>query len=133
MPLIKIDLVRGKSDEEIEQILNSIHQAVLIAFNVPKGDRYQIVTQHDENEMILLDTGLGFTRDTKNQIVITVISRKRKTEAKTIFYKLISKLLYNDCQIEPKNILISFVENSDADWSFGFGEAQFITGKLDIS
>jgi hypothetical protein len=26
--------------------------------------------------------------------------------------------------------MVSIVENTDADWSFGNGEAQFLTGKL---
>ena len=31
---------------------------------------------------------------------------------------------------KPKNLLIAIVENGDADWSFGYGQAQFITGDL---
>jgi hypothetical protein len=27
-------------------------------------------------------------------------------------------------------VMISLVTNTNSDWSFGFGEAQFLTGKL---
>ncbi len=29
--------------------------------------------------------------------------------------------------------MVSIVENTDADWSFGNGEAQFLTGRLGAS
>lgn len=130
MPLIKIDLIRGKTDKELKQLLDVLHQSVVAAFEVPEGDRYQILSQHEKNEMILLDTGLDFTRDPSNQIAITIISKKRTVEAKQRLYQLIGDALETVCQIDSKNILISIVENNDPDWSFGFGEAQFLNGKL---
>lgn len=62
MPLIKVDLIKGREPEEIKQILDVAHQVVLEAFHVPEGDRYQVVTQHEPYEMIMKDTGLGFER-----------------------------------------------------------------------
>jgi malonate semialdehyde decarboxylase len=34
------------------------------------------------------------------------------------------------CGIEQNDIVVSLVANSDADWSFGNGRAQFLTGEL---
>jgi hypothetical protein len=34
------------------------------------------------------------------------------------------------CGIEQNDIVVSLVANSDADWSFGNGQAQFLTGEL---
>ncbi|EPH59395.1 tautomerase enzyme [Enterococcus faecium 13.SD.W.09] len=130
MPLLKIDLVKGKSPEDIKVLLDCLHEAVLTAFIVPKGDRYQIVTQHEPYEMILEDTGLGFQRNPTEQIAITIISRPRTKESKELFYQLVAEKLYQNLQIDAKNILISFIENDDSGWSFGFGRAQFLTGEL---
>ncbi|MBO1307090.1 tautomerase family protein [Enterococcus sp. 669A] len=130
MPLIKIDIVEGRSEQDIRKMLDAIHSAVLEAFHVPKGDRYQIVTQHKSYEMVLEDTDLGFTREQPDIVAITVISRKRECHDKVTFYRLIKEGLEKELGIAPQNILISITENGDADWSFGFGEAQFITGKL---
>ena len=129
MPLLKIDLFDIKEADELKLLLDNLHEAVVEAFGVPLGDRYQIVTQHKENEMILEDTGLGFKR-TKNAIVISVVSRKRTKESKLKFYQLVAEKLEKRNKIDPKDILISIVENKDADWSFGYGKAQFITGEL---
>ena len=130
MPLIKVDIVEGRSEQDIRKLLDVIHSAVLKAFDVPKGDRYQIVTQHKSYEMVLEDTDLGFTREQQEIVAITVISRKREWRDKITFYHLVKEGLEDQLKIDSKNILISITENGDADWSFGFGEAQFITGKL---
>ena len=87
------------------------------------------MNQHDPEEMILLDTGLGFER-TKNQIVIRVTSKQRTQDKKELLYSLLGQRLKDRCQIEPQDLLVSIVENGDADWSFGFGKAQFLTGEL---
>ncbi|MGM0216079.1 tautomerase family protein [Enterococcus sp. AZ109] len=130
MPLIKVDIVEGRTEYEIRKMLDVIHEAVLEAFSVPKGDRYQIVTQHKSYEMILEDTDLGFTREQQEIVAISVISRKRECQDKVNFYQLVKEGLEKQLDFDPKNILIAITENGDADWSFGFGEAQFITGKL---
>ncbi|TFJ46716.1 tautomerase family protein [Carnobacterium divergens] len=129
MPLLKFDLLEGKTEEEITKILDVTHRVVLEAFQVPRSDRYQIVTQHKAYELKMEDTGLEFDR-TKNQMILTVISRKRTRKQKELFYQLLVSSLEEECQIEPRDILISFIINEDADWSFGFGKAQFLTGEL---
>ncbi|MCL2114310.1 tautomerase family protein [Lactococcus protaetiae] len=130
MPLINIDLYDKWTKEEAKVLLNGIHRAVLSSFGVPERDRYQILRWHKEDEMILEDTGLGFERDKGREVVIQVISRKRTEDSKVAFYKAVAANLKEDLALNPKNLLISIVENGDADWSFADGEAQFLTGKL---
>lgn len=129
MPLIRVDTFKNYSDEQLKTALDIIHQAAVNCFQIPDRDRYQIITQHAPNEMILLDTNLGFTRS-KNALVIQVFSRKRSKEAKLNFYRQVATELTQALQIKGSEILISLVENGDADWSFGWGEAQFVSGKL---
>lgn len=129
MPLIKFDLIIGRSPEKLQTLLDATHDAMVRAFNVPERDRYQIVHQHPANEMMIEDTGLGFTR-TQDVVVLTVTSRPRSVEQKQAFYKETVEALRDKCGIDPQDVLISIVTNSDEDWSFGLGEAQFITGKL---
>ncbi|MCX0279505.1 tautomerase family protein [Bombilactobacillus mellis] len=129
MPLIRVDTFKNYSDEQLKTALDIIHQAAVNCFQIPDRDRYQIVTQHAPNEMVLLDTNLGFTRS-KDAIVIQVFSRKRSKEAKLNFYRQVATELTQALKIKGSEILILLVENGDADWSFGWGEAQFVSGKL---
>lgn len=129
MPLIRVDTFKNYSDEQLKTALDIIHQAAVNCFQIPDRDRYQIITQHAPNEMVLLDTNLGFTRS-KDALVIQVFSRKRSKEAKLNFYRQVATELTQALQIKGSEILISLVENGDDDWSFGWGEAQFVSGKL---
>jgi phenylpyruvate tautomerase PptA (4-oxalocrotonate tautomerase family) len=129
MPLLRFDLIEGRSDAELKSLLDAAHKAMLAAFKVPEGDRYQIVHEHPPTRMIVEDTGLGIER-TDKVVFLQVTSRPRGAAKKKEFYKLLAEELQSACGIAPSDLVISFVENTDEDWSFGHGRAQFLTGEL---
>ncbi len=129
MPFLRFDLIKGRTDDEIATLLDAAHDAMLEAFKVPVRDRYQIVHEHDRSRVRIEDTGLGIER-TEKVVLIQVTSRPRSTEEKQEFYRLLTEALSNRCGIAPSDVMVNFVINTDADWSFGNGEAQFLTGKL---
>ncbi|MET4655290.1 phenylpyruvate tautomerase PptA (4-oxalocrotonate tautomerase family) [Exiguobacterium sp. PvP048] len=129
MPLLRFDVIEGRSDEELKLLLDTAHEAMLEAFDVPERDRYQIVHTHKANEMIIEDTRLGLTRS--NQVVvISVTSKTRTEEKKQALYRLLAERLEAVCGLSPADLMVSIVENDAADWSFGLGKAQFLTGDL---
>jgi hypothetical protein len=129
VPLIKFDMIKGRTPEEITKILDVSHKVFVEALNIPEGDRYQIVTQHEPYEMILKDTGLGFERTT-NAILLTVISRPRTVLQKTQLYASLQKAFQQELGMIPEDLMINFVINDDEDWSFAYGRAQFLTNEL---
>ncbi|MCD8892655.1 tautomerase family protein [Staphylococcus nepalensis] len=129
MPLIKLDMIKGREKEEIKRILDITYDVMLDAFQAPIGDRYQIVNQHEDYEMQILDTGLGVSR-TELVIVFTIITRPRTKNQKIEFYKKLAEALNESLNIRKEDIMISLVENTDEDWSFFNGKAQFLTGDL---
>ncbi|MGE8067040.1 tautomerase family protein [Pseudomonas sp. NPDC089569] len=129
MPLLKFDILQGRTDEQLRALLDVTHQAMVQAFDVPFSDRYQSVTQHRPGELVLHDTGLGYTRSAR-VVLLTVVSRPRSQQQKTEFYRLLSERLLAACDLSPDDLIVSLVENTDADWSFGRGRAQFLTGEL---
>ncbi|WP_137663878.1 tautomerase family protein [Enterococcus hulanensis] len=129
MPLMKIDMIKGRNEDEIKEILDISYQVMLEAFHAPEGDRYQIVNQHEPFEMQILDTGLGFER-TDQVIVFSLTTRPRTSEEKQNFYSQLVKELEDQLGIKPEDVMINLTVNSDEDWSFGFGRAQFLTGEL---
>jgi phenylpyruvate tautomerase PptA (4-oxalocrotonate tautomerase family) len=129
MPLLRFDLIEGRSDEEMQTLLDAAHRAMLAAFKVPERDRYQIVHEHPASRMIIEDTGLGIPR-TNKVVFLQVTSRPRKKKQKVAFYKLLCEELERSCGIAPSDVVVSIVENSDEDWSFGLGRGQFLTGEL---
>lgn len=129
MPLLRFDLIEGRDDEEIQTLLDAAHRAMLAAFKVPERDRYQIVHQHKPEQMIVEDTGLDIPR-TEKVVMLQVTSRPRTREQKEAFYRLLCEELEKSCGIAPADVMVSIVENTDEDWSFGRGRAQFLTGEL---
>lgn len=128
-PLIRIDVIEGRSEAEIKALLDAAHRAVVAAFKVPERDRYQILQEHPRSHMIIEDTGLNIPR-TDKVVVVQVVSRPRTQEKKEALYRLLTEELEKACGIPPADVIVSIVENTDADWSFGYGRAQFLTGEL---
>jgi phenylpyruvate tautomerase PptA (4-oxalocrotonate tautomerase family) len=129
MPFLRVDAYEGRSKEQVKEVLNAIHRAILSAFGVPLRDRYQVYQEHSESNFIVQDTGLNIDR-TRKVVFIGITSRQRTEQQKTNLYiELVEEL--KGCGIEQNDIVVSIVTNSDADWSFGNGRAQFLTGELD--
>lgn len=129
MPLLNFTILRGRTPEEIRQLLDSAHKAVVEAFEVPERDRYQIVNVREPGHIIALDTGLEIERSDQ-LVIIQVTSRGRTSTQKQRFYELLAENLHRDCGLDARDLIVSITENDDADWSFGQGRAQFLTGEL---
>ncbi|MGY3587003.1 phenylpyruvate tautomerase PptA (4-oxalocrotonate tautomerase family) [Bradyrhizobium sp. USDA 4341] len=129
MPLLCFDLVEGRSERQLKMILDATHEVLVSAFNVPQRDRYQIVREHPPSRMIIEDTGLGIKR-TPDMLVLQVTTRPRSRATKQAFYKSLVEKLEAVCGLAPSDVVVTFVTNTDEDWSFGLGRAQFLTGEL---
>ena len=129
MPLLYFNVLEGRTDAELKTMLDAAHRAMLAAFKVPERDRYQIVNEYKPSRMVVEDTGLGIPRSDK-VVVVQVVSRPRGKEAKQTFYKLLTEELQKSCGIAPSDVMVSIIENTDEDWSFGLGRAQFLEGDL---
>jgi hypothetical protein len=129
MPLLRFDLIEGRSEPELKKILDVTHEVLLETLQVPRHDRYQVVHEHKRSRMVIEDTGLGFARSDKI-VVLQITSRPREREMKQGFYRLLVERLSASCGISPSDVVVNFVTNADEDWSFGAGRAQFLTGDL---
>lgn len=87
------------------------------------------MTQHEEYEVMCEDTGLGYSRSNK-LVIIQIFQQGRSDEQKQAAYKALQEILYSTSKLSGEDLIVSCVENTRADWSFGMGEAQFLTGKL---
>jgi hypothetical protein len=129
MPLMKFNLLKGRTKEELNRLLDTAHEAMVQSFDVPERDRYQIVLEHDASHLRALDTGLDIPR-TEKFVLLEVVSRPRPREVKLAFYQRLCTALQETCGIADSDVMIAFTINSDEDWSFGNGRAQFVTGEL---
>jgi phenylpyruvate tautomerase PptA (4-oxalocrotonate tautomerase family) len=129
MPLVRIDLIEGRTDEQLRALADAVHDAVLQFFAAPPGDRYQIIDEHRPGRMIIEDTGLGIER-TDDVVVIQITQQGRTDEQKRALYAALAKTLEARVGLRPSDLVVSVSENRRADWSFGHGRAQFLEGDL---
>ena len=130
MPLMKLHVHKDAwTTEGKNRLLDVVHEVMVRCFRVPANDRYQILSEHPEGNLRALDTGLGFQR-TLHFVLLEIVSRPRSKADKMLFYEELANALLQSCDLATTDLMISFVSNSDDDWSFGMGEAQFVTGSL---
>ena len=46
MPLVRIDLIQGKSSDYRGTIGEVVYEAMIGILNVPKNDRFQVIAEH---------------------------------------------------------------------------------------
>lgn len=102
MPPVYYDIVRGRSRDQIRALLDRAQAALVEAFETPERDRYQLVTEHSPDEMIIEDNGLGIDRS-ENTVVIHLINRlgKKTRTQKEKLYELLARNLKRDCGVDP--------------------------------
>ena len=129
MPLVRIDVQKGRTPGELRRLADTVQEVMLDVFAAPPGDRYQLITEHDNGQIIAEDTGLGLER-TDGIVIIQIFQQGRSTEQKQAAYAELAKRLEAECGVRPEDVIISVVANRHVDWSFGLGRAQFVDGTL---
>jgi 4-oxalocrotonate tautomerase len=127
MPLVRIDLVEGRTLEYRAQVGQIIYQAMLECFSVPKNDRFQIITEHPQVEMQFDRDYLGVHRTDECIFVQITMSTGRTVEMKQRFYKAVADGLHESLKLRREDVFINLVEVAKENWSFGNGEAQYVT------
>jgi 4-oxalocrotonate tautomerase len=125
MPLVRIALREGKSEEYRKAVADGVHQAMVEALDVPAQDRFQIVTEHPANGLIYDPSYLGIERNDDIVIVQITLSTGRKLAQKRKLYQRIAEILAKNAGLRPQNLVINLVEVAWENWSFGNGEAQY--------
>ena len=125
MPLVRADVPRGKSLEYRRTIGEVVYEAMIRTLNVPKDDRFQVITEHSPEALIIDPTYLGIQR-TQDCIIIQIfLNEGRTTEVKKAFYRAVADGLHQRLGLRTEDVFINLVEVKKENWSFGKGEAQY--------
>ena len=125
MPLVRIDLVKGKPAAHRKQIGEIIYNAMRQTINVPEDDKFQIISEHDADELNIADGYLGnsYTRDVL--LIQITMNAGRTVEMKKTLFKRIADDLHDRLKIRREDVVINLVEVAKENWSFGGGVAQY--------
>ncbi|MBF8261346.1 MAG: 4-oxalocrotonate tautomerase [candidate division NC10 bacterium] len=125
MPLVRISLREGKPETYRRALADGIHRAMVDAINVPPLDRFQVITEHPAESLIYDPAYLGIVRSDDVVFVQITLNAGRSTEQKRALYSRMAELLQASPGLRPQDLLISLVEVSRENWSFGNGQAQY--------
>jgi phenylpyruvate tautomerase PptA (4-oxalocrotonate tautomerase family) len=129
VPLVRIDLVEGRTDAEVATLADTVQEVLEEVFAAPPRDRYQVISEHRPGRLVLQDTGLGFER-TDGVVLVQVVQQGRTAAQKQALYAALAERLEAKAGVAPTDLVVSVTENTRADWSFGLGRAQFLEGDL---
>jgi phenylpyruvate tautomerase PptA (4-oxalocrotonate tautomerase family) len=127
MPLVRISLMKGKAAGFGEKVGRIVYETMVDAINVPQGDRFQIVTEHEPSGLLYDPGYLGIARSDGIVIIQMTISEGRTQEQKKALYKGVAARLNADLGVRTEDVFINLVEVKKENWSFGNGVAQYVT------
>jgi|SRR5437763_3279826 len=125
MPLVRIDLVRGKSIEFRKALGEIVYQAMRELINVPANDKFQIITEHAAEELNVADNYLGNAYSDNVVLIQITLNTGRTVEMKKAFFKKIADDLHAQLNVRRDDVVINLVEVAKENWSFGGGIAQY--------
>lgn len=126
MPLIRIDVLR-MAPEQLEAVGDAVQQALTESIGFPPDDRFQVLNNHDGVAGTLRHgTYLDVPRDDGIVYIDITMRHGRTDEQKRQMYAQVCQRVTEQTQVAPHNIFIVVHENREADWSFGYGQAQYL-------
>jgi phenylpyruvate tautomerase PptA (4-oxalocrotonate tautomerase family) len=126
MPLVRIDLCKGKSAAYKKAIGEAIYRAMRETFTVPEEDRFMIVTEHDDTNFFFSKSYFNIERTDDMVIIQLTVTNSRSLDQKKALFARIVELLAQQPGLRTQDVFINLVEVDKANWSFGNGIAQYV-------
>jgi len=126
VPLVRIDLIEGRTAPQVAAIGNAIQRALMDCLDVPLRDQFQVINEHSPGRLIYNSGYLGVERTDGIVIAQVFLSSGRSTAQKQAFYARAAELIVAEAAMRPEDVTIVLTENTRADWSFGQGLAQYL-------
>lgn len=125
MPLVRIDLLEGKSAEFKSQLGELVYESMLETIGIPEEDKFVVVNDLKAEELIFSTNYLGVDRTEGIVIIQITMNEGRTTEVKKALYKTVADKLNSQLDIRKEDVFINLVEVNKENWSFGNGIAQY--------
>jgi phenylpyruvate tautomerase PptA (4-oxalocrotonate tautomerase family) len=125
MPLVRVSLRQGKSDDYKKAIGDGVYRAMIEVFNVPDEDRFVVVSEHAESEFQFSKTYLDIARSDDLVIIQITANNTRTVDQKKALFAKIAELLSINPGLRKQDVFVSLVDVPKENWSFGNGVAQY--------
>ncbi len=125
MPVFHAHLPKGRfSRDQKIAIGNALNQSLVQALDIPRGDRFVILSEHGDDELFIDPTFMGMNRTPNAMIISILIGAHRPLSDKKALMAKIPELLRQAADISPDDVFIALVPVPNENFSFGRGVAQ---------
>ena len=114
MPLIRVDMLKGKDAAFKKTLLESIHEGLVRSFGIEDWDRFARVCEYDADSFEKPDFKSG-----DFMIIELTIFPGRSNEAKKDAIESITSLISGNLGIRPEDIFIVINEPPLQNWGMG--------------
>ena len=128
MPLVRIDLKKGKDAAYRQKAGQIVYEAMVACIGVPKNDHFQIIGEHSADNFIYDSEYLGIQRSGDLIMIQIFFNEGRTVEQKRALYKAIAEGLAQNLNARLQDVFINLIEVKKENWSFGNGIAQYAAG-----
>jgi phenylpyruvate tautomerase PptA (4-oxalocrotonate tautomerase family) len=117
MPLVRIEILKGRPTAERRRLLQAVHAALVEAFGIPQDDRTQRLIEHDpENFEIPPGQSENYTL-----VEITAFPGRSPTAKRALYKAMVRNL--GEVGIPTSDILIVLHEPSMENWGIRGGQS----------
>lgn len=125
MPLVRVSLRKGKSDDYKRAIGDGVYRAMREAINIPEEDRFVVISEHSESEFQFSKTHLDIARSDDLVIIQITANNNRTVEQKEALFAGIAGILSVNPGLRKEDVFVNLVDVPKENWSFGNGIAQY--------
>ena len=114
MPLVRVDIIKGKSEEYKRKLLDCIHEGLMDSIGIGDWDRFQRIVEIERQDF-------ETSRDKTDDFMIIEITmfRGRTREQKKALIGRITSGLAETLHIRPTDVFIVIREPADENWGLG--------------
>ncbi len=124
MPLVKVNLLKGRSAEEKDAIAAAIQAALVSTVEVADENRYQLFHEYDAEDFRHTSRHLGMTYTDQLLIIEITVREGDDDEHKKSLLSEINRNLVAAGVVRGDDVFVLITEISGANVSFGRGLAQ---------
>jgi phenylpyruvate tautomerase PptA (4-oxalocrotonate tautomerase family) len=125
MPVFHAHLPKGRFTREQKIAMgNALNQSLVEALDIPRGDRFVMLSEHGDDELFIDPTFMEMKRTENAMIVTVMIGAHRPSSDKKALLAAITRLLERDVGVSPDDVFIALVPVPNENFSFGRGIAQ---------
>ena len=93
VPLVRIDLIKGKSQDYRTKVGDIVYQTLIDVLNVPQHDRFHVITEHSKSGQPFDRQYAGILRSDDCIFFQITLNSGRSVELKQSFYKALAERL----------------------------------------